>query len=118
MGFAGGVLLRDNRLTAQVRQREREILVEFPTIAELLARAAAAQVLADQGSPGQVGRVRVTCTTPAQGSCHVGTAVITVEVGSAVELPLAPRILGHQAAGFAVGATHTVPIGQYVESAP
>ena len=42
VGFACGVLLRDNRLSSRVREREREILVEFPTIAELLALAVAA----------------------------------------------------------------------------
>ena len=40
--FALGVLLRENRLTAQVARRERRILAEFPTIAELLALAVAA----------------------------------------------------------------------------
>lgn len=40
--FALGVLLRENRLTAQVVRRERRILAEFPTIAELLALAVAA----------------------------------------------------------------------------
>jgi tight adherence protein C len=40
--FALGVLLRENRLTAQVSHRERRILEEFPTIAELLALAVAA----------------------------------------------------------------------------
>jgi tight adherence protein C len=40
--FALGVLLRENRLTAQVVRRERRILEEFPTIAELLALAVAA----------------------------------------------------------------------------
>ena len=41
-GFAGGVVLRDNHLTSQVRHRERRILAEFPTIAELLSLAVAA----------------------------------------------------------------------------
>jgi tight adherence protein C len=40
--FALGVLLRENGLTAQVARRERRILAEFPTIAELLALAVAA----------------------------------------------------------------------------
>ena len=40
--FALGVLLRENRLTAQVSRRERRILEEFPTVAELLALAVAA----------------------------------------------------------------------------
>ena len=42
IAFATGVLLRENRLTAQVTQRERMILQEFPTVAELLALAVAA----------------------------------------------------------------------------
>ena len=42
VGFASGVLARDNHLSAQVKQRERRILAEFPTIAELLALAVAA----------------------------------------------------------------------------
>ena len=81
------------------------------------ARAAVAQVLADQGTPGQRARVEVTCESPA-GSCHVGTAVITVRVDSGVQLPLFPTILGGGAPSFSLDATHTVPIGQYVESAP
>jgi tight adherence protein C len=40
--FATGVLLRENRLTAQVTERERRILEEFPTVAELLALSVAA----------------------------------------------------------------------------
>lgn len=41
-GFVGGVLARDNHLSGQARQRERQILAEFPTVAELLALAVAA----------------------------------------------------------------------------
>lgn len=41
-GFGSGVLARDQHLTAQVRKRERAIVAEFPTIAELLALAVAA----------------------------------------------------------------------------
>lgn len=37
-----GVLARENRLSAQVAERERAMLSEFPTIAELLALAVAA----------------------------------------------------------------------------
>ncbi len=40
--FAFGVLLRDNRLSAQVKQRETAIVAEFPTVAELLALSVAA----------------------------------------------------------------------------
>ncbi len=42
VGLASGVLARDQRLTAEVRRREREIVEEFPTVAELLALAVAA----------------------------------------------------------------------------
>jgi tight adherence protein C len=40
--FAVGVLARDQHLSSQVKQRERRILAEFPTVAELLALAVAA----------------------------------------------------------------------------
>jgi len=40
--FACGVLLRDNRLSAQVRRREEAMLTEFPAVAELLALSVAA----------------------------------------------------------------------------
>jgi tight adherence protein C len=42
VAFVTGVLLRENRLSAQVAERERRILAEFPTIAELLALAVGA----------------------------------------------------------------------------
>ncbi len=42
VAFVAGVLLRENRLTSQVTQRERRILAEFPTLAELLALAVGA----------------------------------------------------------------------------
>ncbi|MEN8674895.1 type II secretion system F family protein [Nocardioides sp.] len=42
VAFAIGVVGRDTRLSSQVKARERRILEEFPTIAELLALAVAA----------------------------------------------------------------------------
>ena len=33
LGLGFGVLVRDNRLSAQVKERERQILTEFPTVA-------------------------------------------------------------------------------------
>lgn len=42
IAFAFGVLLRENRLTAQVASRERAVMAEFPTVAELLALAVGA----------------------------------------------------------------------------
>jgi len=81
------------------------------------ADAVVRQVLADQGTPGQQARVTITCDAPA-GRCHVGTSVITVRVESGVDLPFFPAIFDKGAASFALDATRTVPIGQYVESAP
>lgn len=42
IAFVSGVLARDTWLTSQVRARERRILAEFPTVAELLALSVAA----------------------------------------------------------------------------
>lgn len=42
VAFVAGVMLRDNHLSSQAKRRERRILEEFPTIAELLALAVAA----------------------------------------------------------------------------
>ncbi|KRE93580.1 pilus assembly protein TadB [Nocardioides sp. Soil774] len=42
LGFVCGVFLRDNRLSTQVKSRERQVLTEFPTVAELLALSVAA----------------------------------------------------------------------------
>ncbi len=42
VAFVVGVLLRENRLTAQVRAHERRVLEELPSVAELLALAVAA----------------------------------------------------------------------------
>ena len=42
IGCIAGVVGRDHHLTGQVRARERRIIAEFPTVAELLALAVAA----------------------------------------------------------------------------
>ena len=42
VAFVAGVLLRENRLTAQVAAHERAVMAEFPTLAELLALAVGA----------------------------------------------------------------------------
>lgn len=40
-GFALGVMMRDRRLTARAAERDREVMAEFPVLAELLALAVA-----------------------------------------------------------------------------
>lgn len=42
LAFVLGVLMRDSRLTSQAASRERQMIAEFPAIAELLALAVAA----------------------------------------------------------------------------
>ena len=84
---------------------------------EARAKAVVKQVLADQGTPDQRARVEISCEAPGD-NCHVGTSVITVRIDSGVDLPFFPAILGKGAASFSLDASHTVPIGQYVESAP
>ncbi len=57
VAFVFGVLLRENRLSAQVAAREREILAEFPAAAELLALA----VAAGEGPVSALERVVTRC---------------------------------------------------------
>ncbi len=76
------------------------------------ARAAAEVALADQGLDSPGWRLEVSC--PPLRACHVGGAVVMVRVATRVELPFVPEFLGG-AAGFALDATHRVPIGQYQE---
>jgi len=57
VAFVMGVLIRENRLTAQVATRERRILVEFPTVAELMALA----VGAGEGPVAALDRVVTRC---------------------------------------------------------
>lgn len=79
------------------------------------ARAVARQTLDDQGAEGMPLDVEVTCTT-AKGRCHDGTSVITVRITSGVELPMFPDALKGGQTSFALDASHTVPIGQYVQA--
>lgn len=53
LGAVGGALARDHALTRQVVRRERRMLAEFPTVAELLALA----VAAGEGAVGALERV-------------------------------------------------------------
>lgn len=78
------------------------------------AEAAARLALADQGISDAPVEVTVTCT-PYPTDCHSGTSVITVQVRSRVELPLLPDLFGAGTPSFRLDASHTVPIGQYVE---
>lgn len=78
------------------------------------ARAAARQVLADQGLADVPFDLTVSCT-PYPHSCHSGTSVVTVRVGGSVRIPVLPFFLGGGAPRFALDASDVVPIGQYHE---
>ena len=89
-------------------------LAPSDAVGEARAEAAARQVLVDHGIGEQPLGMNVTCA-PA-GDCHAPGAVITVELGSQVELPLLPDVLGGGSPSFAVNASHTVPIGQFKDT--
>lgn len=78
------------------------------------AVAVANRTIEDQGADTMPVQVEVTCTT-GPGNCHDGTSVITVTITSGVQLPLVPSLLRGGQTDFALEATHTVPIGRYVE---
>lgn len=81
------------------------------------ARAAAQLALHDQGLDGAPLDVRVTCT-PDPHDCHQGTSVITVSIGSRVDLPLVPDALGGGKPSIPLSASQTEPIGRYQELDP
>jgi tight adherence protein C len=72
VAFVVGALVRENRLTAQVKERERRMLAEFPTIAELLALA----VAAGEGPVSALDRV----ATRAQGELAAELSLVLAEV--------------------------------------
>ncbi len=80
------------------------------------AEAAAGLALADQGIVGADLAVTITCE-PYPRACHSGTSVVTVRIGSSVQLPLLPVLLGGGSPRFALDATQVVPVGQYQEVA-
>jgi tight adherence protein C len=82
VAFVLGVLLRENRLTAQVTERERRILVEFPTVAELLALA----VGAGEGPVAALDRV----VTRSRGelSADLGAVLAEIRTGTPVTAAL------------------------------
>jgi tight adherence protein C len=82
VAFVLGVLLRENRLTSQVNDRERRILEEFPTVAELLALA----VGAGEGPVAALDRV----VTRSRGelSTDLGVVLADIRTGTPVTAAL------------------------------
>ncbi len=78
VAFASGVLLRENRLTAQVAERERRILAEFPTVAELLALSVGA-------GEGPVAAIdRVVSRSRGELSAELGAVLADIRTGTPV----------------------------------
>ena len=78
LAFALGALLRENRLSAQVAERERRMLEEFPAVAELLALAVAA-------GEGPVSALdRVVSRSGGELSAELGRVLAEVRTGTPV----------------------------------
>ncbi|MGH8890189.1 MAG: type II secretion system F family protein [Acidothermaceae bacterium] len=77
-----GVVLRDSALTQEVTKRERRMLAEFPTIAEMLALAVGA-------GEGPVGALdRVTKTSKGELAKELGTALAEARAGATLVMAL------------------------------
>jgi tight adherence protein C len=82
IAFVLGVLLRENRLSAQVTDRERRILAEFPTVAELLALAVGA-------GEGPVAALdRVVSRSQGQLTDDLGVVLAHIRTGTPVTVAL------------------------------
>lgn len=82
VAFVLGVLLRENRLSARVAERERRILAEFPTVAELLALA----VGAGEGPVAALDRVVSRCR--GELATELGAVLADVRTGTPVAAAL------------------------------
>ncbi|MGH3444037.1 MAG: type II secretion system F family protein [Nocardioidaceae bacterium] len=117
VAFVFGVLLRENRLSAQVASRERAVLAEFPTVAELLALS----VSAGEGPVGALDRVVRRChgelaTELARvlAEIRTGTPVSSALDGLALRsgLPVVSRF----AEGMAVALERGTPLAEVLQS--
>ncbi|GAB3768498.1 tight adherence protein C [Nocardioides ginsengisegetis] len=117
VAFVAGVLARDNHLSGQVKARERRILAEFPTVAELLALAVAA-------GESPVGALdRVVKRSGGELSSDLGRVLAAVRTGEPVGaafdrmaattgLPLVARF----AQGIAVAVERGTPLAEVLHA--
>jgi len=117
VAFVVGVLARDNHLSGQVRRRERRILAEFPTIAELLALAVAA------GESPVTALERVVRRSGGELSTELGRVLAGIRTGEPVAaafdqlaarsgLPLVARF----AQGIAVAVERGTPLADVLHA--
>lgn len=117
VGLAVGVIARDNHLSSQVKTRERRILAEFPTVAELLALAVAA------GESPVAALDRVVRRSGGELSVDLATVLAAVRTGEPVSsafdrlsatsgLPLVSRF----AQGIAVAVERGTPLAEVLHA--
>jgi len=115
--FAAGVLARDQHLTSQVKARERRVLAEFPTVAELLALSVAA------GESPVAALDRVVRRSGGELSADLGRVLADVRTGEPVAsafdrlaattgLPLVSRF----AQGIAVAVERGTPLADVLHA--
>ena len=117
VAFMLGVLLRENRLTAQVTARERRVLEEFPTIAELLALSVAA-------GEGPVAALdRVVARSHGELSADLGRVLAEIRTGTPVNRALdemARRsglaVVARFAEGMAVAVERGTPLADVLHA--
>lgn len=117
MAGAGGAMWRDRRLAAQVRRREELMLLEFPTIAELLALAVAA------GESPLSALQRVARTAGGELSAELRATIADVNAGDSLAdalVHLADRTglapLGRFAEGVAVALERGTPVAEVLRA--
>lgn len=117
LAFVFGLLLRDNRLSAQVAARERRILAEFPTVAELLALSVAAGEGPVSALERVVARSRGAMAQELErvlGAIRTGTPVATALDAFAARsgLPVVARFAG----GMAVALERGTPLADVLHA--
>ena len=112
-----GVMARDNRLTSQVKQRERQIIAEFPTVAELLALAVAA-------GEGPVAALdRVVRRSGGELSADLGRVLAEIRTGEPVGAGLRragrahrPPLVARFAQGISVAVERGTPLADVLHA--
>jgi tight adherence protein C len=117
VAFVLGVLVRDNRLSAQVSERERRMLEEFPTVAELLALA----VAAGEGPVSALDRVVARCH--GELAAELEGVLAAVRTGTPVTRALDARaartglpVLARFAEGMAIAIERGTPLADVLHA--
>ena len=117
IGFAGGVIARDQKLSRQVKDREAAIVAEFPTIAELLALAVAA------GESPVAALDRVVTRSGGALSAELGRVLASIRTGEPVAVAFdrlaattGVPLLSRFAQGIAVSVERGTPLAEVLHA--